>query len=157
MQRCAAKRVGHDCNGPNRGPKGGQRGVEWARAAQCSLAVQLALGAYNIFLMNRFQARLVELTDADWAWWPLVHLRPAKYQLMTGGFVAKLTLVYGTMAALLLVALIWNGGERNPAVLLSFALLAMVAFFVVYRLTFARWWNERATQFQQAGAVPPAA
>ena len=117
----------------------------------------MALGGYNIRPMNRFHGRLVELTDADWAWWPFVHLRPAKEQLMTTGFVAKLTLVYGPIAAFLLVALVWNDGERNPAVLVSFALLTMLAFFVVYRLTFARWWNERANQLLQARSAPPAA
>ena len=124
---------------------------------KCSAVELKALGDYDTRLMNRFQARLVELTDADWAWWPFVRLRPAKDQLMTTAFVAKLMLVYGTIAGLLLAALIWNDGERDPTVLLSFALLAVVAFFVVYRLTFARWWNERAIQLQRAESVPPAA
>lgn len=76
---------------------------------------------------------------------------------MSVGFVARLTLVFGSITALILLALIWSKGEREVVVLLSVALSTLLVYFVAYWFIFARAWNARAAQLRQGEVSEPAA
>src|SRR5258706_4439162 len=85
------------------------------------------------------------LTDMDREWWPFLFLRPQQHERMGSRRVAALAALYGVFAGLLMnVVAILAGhhpGAFNPFL---FPVGATLGFFVVYRFTFAYFWNRRA-------------
>ncbi len=84
---------------------------------------------------------LNKLTDMDWGWWPLLHLRPEKDEDIDNIVLLKITPVFGTFATL--IAILPNL-PLSVQLSITVLLCCWVAFFVVYKFTFAAAWNKRA-------------
>lgn len=100
---------------------------------------------------------LNRLTDLDWGWWPVLRLRPQRHESMTTARVALMSAifcpVYGGAVLAFLIGVGWSPlGGILPTFLLV-TLESMIAFFVVYRLTFAAAWNLRAERLRKAKAI----
>jgi hypothetical protein len=86
------------------------------------------------------------LNDMDHEWWPFLFLRPAPHQRMTSARVALIATLYGGFAGMLanvFVALSASAGSPRISVFV-FPLCTIGCFFVMYRATFAYFWNRRA-------------
>ncbi|NOU20362.1 MAG: hypothetical protein HOO93_00990 [Methyloglobulus sp.] len=90
------------------------------------------------------------LTDMDWGWWPIVSLRPPKDRDIDNRVLFKISPVFGGMAALLCIVLLASRHmiSFTVAKVVVIYLLCCVGFFVVYKLTFAYFWNRRATRLR---------
>ena len=88
-----------------------------------------------IDLLNR-------LSDQDWEWWPLVRLRPPQDEDISSRLVMRLTPFFGTLSGLAIAAV--AGHLLSVHYLLLELVVGWVAFFVLYRISFAPAWNVRA-------------
>jgi len=85
------------------------------------------------------------LNDMDREWWPFLFLRPQQHQRMGTRRVLALSALYGVFAGLLVnVVLALSGIHRDAFNPFLFPVGATLGFFVVYRFTFAYFWNRRA-------------
>jgi hypothetical protein len=88
--------------------------------------------------------------DREHEWWPFTFLRPEPEAYFTSLRVTALSCLYGLPAALfaVLTARIMGDPLRTMHLptLLAFA---CGAFFVLYRSTFAYFWNRRAERLQR--------
>ncbi len=85
-------------------------------------------------------------SDMDREWWPFVFMRPAPHERMTSARVLLLAALYGGFVGMLanvFVALTASAGSPRIGVHI-FPLLTTFSFFVVFRSTFAFFWNRRA-------------
>jgi len=106
-------------------------------------------------MIDKFENFMNGLTDMDWGWWPVLFLRPPKDCEMDNRILLKLTLVFGSLVGVLfLLALLL--GATGPLTLgdiiifIVFCLLfGWVLFFVIYKATFAYFWNRRARRLHQ--------
>lgn len=106
------------------------------------------------YLMRDFlEARAVELegmlnwvSDHDREWWPFLFLRPAPEQRMGSLQVALFSALHGVFWGMLANALvaITSRGDAAQLSVVTLPACTTVAFFVVFRLTFAHCWNRRA-------------
>ena len=111
-------------------------------------------------LLKRLQPKVAQLEaaahrvmDREHEWWPFVFLKPEPEVYLTSVRVALLACLYALPAGLLCVLMTRASGDLHDAVQLSTLLAyACAAFFTVYRLTFAYFWNRRAEQLQRLGA-----
>lgn len=100
------------------------------------------------------------LADMDWGWWPFLFLRPMRHELLTTRRVARMSAMFGTFYGAGGAAL-FAFGLRRPmfgGVVETFLIgipLCCVAFFILYRLTFAVAWNVRAERLRAAGQPAP--
>ena len=89
------------------------------------------------------------VSDREHNWWPFGALQPKPEQRMSNGRVVMLSMAYGIPAALFAVVLGKILGEApEPRHLVLLPLCACVGFFIVYRTTFAYFWNRRAGKLQ---------
>jgi hypothetical protein len=89
------------------------------------------------------------LTDMDWGWWPLLHLRPKKNQDMDNRLLFKLTPFFGSVAGIIIFA----GGCFGRYSVLGFVLcisFGWLVFFLSYKASFAAAWNRRAARLRAA-------
>jgi hypothetical protein len=94
------------------------------------------------------------LTDMDWGWWPVLFLRPPQDKDMDNRVLLKMTLFSGSVVGLLFLLVVVFGATE--ALTLSDVIFAIilcllagwVLFFVVYKLTFAYFWNRRARRLR---------
>ena len=88
-----------------------------------------------------------KLTDMEWSWWPFIKLRPSKDQKMTTLHVAKMALYFGSLYGVF-TYFIFHAQRYgfNIIQLIIYTILFIIMFFVFYRLTFAYFWNVRATR-----------
>jgi hypothetical protein len=90
------------------------------------------------------------LSDMDREWWPFLFLRPQQHERMGTRRVGALAALYGVLAGVVanvLLALMGHGaGSFNP---LLFPLGATLGFFLIYRFTFAYFWNRRAERLSR--------
>ena len=90
-----------------------------------------------------------KLTDLDAGWWPFLHLRPAQNHLMSTLVVAKMSLHYGLLYGALIYLLTYMQNGSNSFIgAITFVAIVTVSFFVLYRTTFAYFWNCRAERLQ---------
>jgi hypothetical protein len=90
------------------------------------------------------------ISDLDVAWWPFLHLRPPQDRPITSVRVAFLAILYGMFAGMFANAVLALLGQAKYANPLLFPVSAIVAFFVVFRFTFAIAWNRRAARLVRA-------
>jgi hypothetical protein len=84
------------------------------------------------------------LSDQDWGWWPVIHLRPPKDERMTMAIVLKLSLL-----ALLPFGLMTFYFYRRLGIYGSaMVVLVLDLFFVANAGIFATAWNRRAARLQ---------
>lgn len=103
--------------------------------------------------MEGIEELLNRLTDQNRGWWPFVSLRPKPDERMTTDYVGKIALVYGSIGGFVLSTIVLvlgslyggpPGFSEGVWVVVVLTGMAIVAFLVVYRLTFAVAWNRRA-------------
>jgi hypothetical protein len=93
------------------------------------------------------------LADMDREWWPFLFLRPEPHERMSSLRVAALAALYGVLAGLIVnVVLVASGRSADSFNPLLFPVGATFGFFVVYRFTFAYFWNRRAARLSADGA-----
>lgn len=93
------------------------------------------------------------LTDSDWAWLPFTFLRPAKETFMTNRYILKISLYYVPLyVSVIFLSSFYNKGVRVDITTLIFSIIIFTSlFFVIYRFTFARYWNQRANRLRLKG------
>jgi len=90
-----------------------------------------------------------KLTDMDWGWWPFLFLRPAKTEYMTSKIVLKMSLYYGfTYGIFIYILTIPSIQEFNIVEAFIFLLIMPIIFFIIYRVTFAYFWNLRVDKLK---------
>jgi hypothetical protein len=97
--------------------------------------------------MNKIEDYMNRCTDMDRGWWPVVHLRPAKDKDIDNTVLLKITPIFGTLAAILLIL------TRLPMTIISmliYLLSCWIGFFFVYKFTFALTWNRRAARLRES-------
>ena len=99
------------------------------------------------------------LTDMDGGWWPVVSFRPPRDRDIDNRVLLKISPIFGGVAGL--IVLLWFVFRHMTSITVGkvviFYLLGCIAFFVIYKFTFAYFWNRRARRLRssqtQAGAV----
>lgn len=104
--------------------------------------------------MRRIEDFMNWLTDMDWGWWPVLSLRPPKDREINNRLLFKISLVFGSMAGLMV--LLWLAFQHlttfTVGKALFFYLLCCATFFVIYKFTFAYFWNRRARRLKTVPA-----
>ncbi|WP_257386891.1 hypothetical protein [Tahibacter caeni] len=102
---------------------------------------------------HRFEDRINALSDQDWAWWPLLALRPPREQPLSEARLFLIALLFGGLCAAVGVALLWLlFGPPLPLAAVSVAALTFLLFYLTARATLFRCWNRRALRLQRANA-----
>lgn len=94
------------------------------------------------------------VNDSDREWWPFLFLRPREDERMGSRRVLAMATLYGFFAGMLAnVVVALSAGPGGPKVSVwLFPLWTTLFFFVVYRSTFAFFWNRRATRLATSKA-----
>ena len=98
--------------------------------------------------IGEFEEVVNLFSDMDREWWPFLFLRPAPHERMSSARVLLLATLYGGFVGMLanvMIALGAGGGSLRIPVYV-FPLWTTLAFFVVFRTTFAYFWNRRAAR-----------
>lgn len=107
---------------------------------------------------RRYEDRINALSDQDWAWWPLLVLRPQRQQAISEARLLLIALLFGgfcALAGLLVMYLLVTYAlldELLPLPAAVFALIVVVLFYGALRLTLFRCWNRRAARLAAAAA-----
>jgi hypothetical protein len=97
-----------------------------------------------------FERLMNFISDADHGWWPFLFMRPEPDERMTTVRVAALAVLYGLLPAVFVNAVVRVTGENADSLHpLLFPLGAVLAFFAVFRFTFAACWNRRAERLKR--------
>jgi hypothetical protein len=94
------------------------------------------------------------LNDMDWAWWPLLSLRPPKDKDIDNLLLLKLALFYGSIIGVLFLAVVIIGTIDTLTLgnVLFFAVLCLLLgwtlAFILYKISIAYAWNRRARRFR---------
>jgi hypothetical protein len=107
--------------------------------------------------MRRIEYFMNWLTDMDWGWEPYLSLRPPKDRDIDNRIILKLARFFGCGPAL--IVFLGAAFEHirpftvlHVAILLllgcALVLLCFVGFFVIYKFTFAYFWNCRARRLR---------
>lgn len=109
--------------------------------------------------MQRLEDAMNRLTDLDAGWWPFLHLRPGRSELMDNRFLARAAIGYGFVFGLLVYGWYVYIGflPLSPVWPIACVLVAAAFFFVVYKYTFAVSWNRRAVRLGRQEAKNDAA
>lgn len=100
---------------------------------------------------HRFEDRINALSDQDWAWWPLLLLRPPREEALSEARLFLIAILFGGLCAAAAVALLWLlFGPPLPLAAASTAAVTFALFYLVARLTLFRSWNRRAARLSAA-------
>ncbi len=100
---------------------------------------------------HRFEDRINALSDQDWAWWPLLSLRPRRDEALSEMRLFVIAIVFGGLCAAAAVVLLWLlFGPPLWLAAASIAAITFALFYVVARLTLFRSWNRRAARLGAA-------
>ena len=100
------------------------------------------------------------LSDMDWAWWPVVSLRPQKDREIDNRVLLRISPIFGSAAGILAFTWLVVIARLLPFTsigLLTHVLIGCVGFFVVYKISFASFWNRRARRLRGGGTRQPGA
>jgi hypothetical protein len=104
--------------------------------------------------MKTLETLMNQLTDADWGWWPVVFLRPPRDHDIDTLILLKMTCVFGVGTGFIVIGLMAsNGIELNTTRILLALVAGCLGFFIVYRTTFAYFWNRRAKRLRDSKSV----
>lgn len=93
--------------------------------------------------------RINALSDQDWAWWPLLSLRPRRDMALSEARLFVIALLFGSLCAAAAVLLLWLlFGPPLPLAAAAIAALTFVLFYLTARLTLFRAWNRRAARLR---------
>jgi hypothetical protein len=100
--------------------------------------------------MRQIEDFMNSLTDMDWGWWPVVSMRPPKDRDIDVRVLAKISPIFGSTMGLLafLLLVIQRTVTFNITGLFVYVVLGVVAFFILYKFTFAYFWNCRARRLR---------
>lgn len=99
--------------------------------------------------MRKLEQLMKWLTDMDWGWWPVVHLRPRKERDIDNSVLLKMTAWFGTWLGIIAIVLQRRGDILSPGNVAVRVVAGWVAFFFIYKFTFAICWNKRAKRLRQ--------
>ena len=100
---------------------------------------------------RRLDDRINALSDQDWAWWPLLSLRPPRDEALSEARLFLIAILFGGLCAAAAVALLWVlFGPPLPLAAASIAAVTFTLFYLAARFTLFRSWNRRAARL---GAV----
>lgn len=98
---------------------------------------------------HRFDDRVNALSDLDWAWWPLLALRPRRDEALSEARLFVIALVFGGLCAAFSVVLLYLlFGDPLRLAVASVAALTFALFYIAARLTLFRCWNRRAARLR---------
>lgn len=104
--------------------------------------------------IERIEGFMNRLTDSDWGWWPARSLRPAKDRDINDPLLWKMSLVYGVEAWLVSLLAQFLIFHRLSVFGRTAALpFCISGFFLLYKFTFAHFWNRRARRLRQHVSV----
>ncbi|TDR46639.1 hypothetical protein DFR29_103175 [Tahibacter aquaticus] len=93
--------------------------------------------------------RVNALSDQDWAWWPLLSLRPLREQALSHARLLQIVLGFGGVCACFSVLLYWLLFDTPDwLVAASLAGVTVALFYAAARLTLYRSWNRRAARLR---------
>ena len=95
--------------------------------------------------MQAIENFMNKLTDMDWGWWPAVHLRPVKDENIDNPVLLKITPIFGTFAALIIILTSIDITILSGLIIF---IVSWIAFFIIYKFTFAIAWNRRASRLR---------
>lgn len=96
---------------------------------------------------HRFEDRINALSDQDWAWWPLLPLRPPREEALSEARLFLIALLFGGPCAAAAIALLWLlFGPPLPLAAASVAAVTFALFYLTARFTLFRSWNRRAAR-----------
>ena len=100
-------------------------------------------------MIDQVEDFMNKLTDMDSGWFPVLFLRPTKDKDIDNMILLRLSLLFGSAIGVLLLAIIFvNGaGISLGNVIFSFV-VSWIAFFILYKMTFAYFWNRRARRLR---------
>jgi hypothetical protein len=100
--------------------------------------------------MRRIEDFMNWMTDFDWGWWPALSLRPPKDRDIDNRVLFKISPIFGSIAGLLfLIMRIVDGTARFTFTEVIVSLLfGCLLFFILYKFTFAYFWNRRARRLR---------
>jgi hypothetical protein len=106
-------------------------------------------------MLDKLEEFMNRLTDMDWGWWPILGLRLPKDRDMDNPVLLRLSLLYGSIVGALFLSVFVIGatemlttGDVIFAVVFCM-LLGWILFFVIYKTTFAYFWNRRARRLRR--------
>ncbi|WP_313919108.1 hypothetical protein [Tahibacter sp.] len=103
--------------------------------------------------VHRLEDRINALSDQDWAWWPLLSLRPPRDETLSEARLFLIAILFGGVCATAAVALLWLlFGPPLPLAAASIAAVTFALFYLAARLTLFRSWNRRAARLGAAAA-----
>jgi hypothetical protein len=104
--------------------------------------------------INQIEEMVNWVSDSDREWWPFLFLRPREHERMGSRRVLALAVLYGFFAGMLanVVIALTSGAHRPTVNVWAFPLWTTFVFFVIYRATFAYFWNRRASRLARAQA-----
>jgi hypothetical protein len=98
-------------------------------------------------MMDELERWLNHVNDTDHGWWPFLFMRPEPDERITTARVAALAALYGLLPGFFVNAVVRITGEHADSLHpLFFPLAVTLAFFAVFRFTFAASWNRRAAR-----------
>ena len=101
-------------------------------------------------MIEKIEDFMNKLNDMDWTWWPVLFLRPPKDKNIDNLVLFKLTLLYGSLPGLLgWLVYTWRSRVISWVGAVLFILIGLILFFLVYKFTFAYFWNRRAKRLQK--------
>lgn len=84
------------------------------------------------------------ISDMEREWWPFGFLRPQPYARMSSLRVAAIAVLYGVFVGMLANVLVAASVGTAGRSVIALPALTTFGFFVIYRFTFAYFWNRRA-------------
>ena len=100
-------------------------------------------------MIDQIENFMNKLTDMDSGWFPVLFLRPTKDKDIDNVVLVKLSLVFGSAIGVILLLLNFTKEVGFSLGNVVFSMLAgWVIFFVLYKLTFAYFWNRRARRIR---------
>ena len=100
-------------------------------------------------MIDQIENFMNKLTDMDSGWFPVLFLRPTKDKDIDNVVLVKLSLVFGSAIGVILLLLNFTKEAGISIGNVVFSILAgWVIFFVLYKLTFAYFWNRRARRIR---------
>jgi hypothetical protein len=105
--------------------------------------------------MQKLEDFVNSFTDQNWGWWPVVSLRPPKDRDIDNLTLLKMTCFFGpaTGAVMLLFRVRSLEGLALQRIALHLV-LGCVAFFILYKFSFAFFWNRRARRLRAKATQP---
>ncbi len=97
--------------------------------------------------MRQLEDFMNRLTDMDGGWWPFVFLRPPKNREISSVILLKMTGFFGPLTGLVgLLTLLFHKGFQAVTLqaVCFFIPFGCLLFYVIYKFTFAYFWNRRA-------------